>query len=596
MHREDANILLASGADQLRPQLSVADAAIRQIRSDLSQLLTEHEDTLPQNPAELLQTTIRRVYWNRLLRKFDTPAAAVTAIKDDKVNGETPTVFIPHNDLTALRIWQLLQEASAEIMQFKIEMLPQKIEDETATRLGRMPGLLSMAHDEKDNLLSYHVPGERFNELYGWDSYFMGLGLLEDGNTEGVRNIITHQKYQMRHFNMILNAPRPYYIRRGQPPLFPSLLRTYYEALPADEKPDSEWMQESIRAAINEYRSVWTDENHRTPTGLTRYYESAKGIPMETEEGHFDSIFHIHAHAAGMELREYQGAYLRGEIHNAELDDFFAHDRAGRASGHDTSNRLVGRAAHLNPAELNALLYKYETDIADMLEQHCDRELTGWNSETERSDEWRNAAEERKNRMTDILWDNEAGMFVDYDFKQNKQVRYGNATGFYPLWAGLATIEQADSIVRSLLPKLEQAGGLAASDEESRGKVTAQRPLRQWDYPFGWAPHQMLAWEGLEKYGYHLHAQRLIYKWLHMILSEALRYNGAIAEKYDVVTCSQDIEAEYGNVGSKVDMKIGAGFGWTNASYQKGYALLDPQYKEALCKLLPPETVFAQSE
>jgi len=540
-----------------------------------------------------MQTTVRRVYWNRLQRKFDTPAAVITAIKDDKVNGETPTVFIPHNDLTALRIWQLLQEETADIMRFTIEMLPQEIEDKTATRLGRMPGLLSMAHDGKDTLLPYHVPGARFNELYGWDSYFMGLGLLEDGNTEGVRNILTHQKYQIRHFNMIINAPRPYYIRRGQPPLFPSLLRTYYKALPDDEKPEPEWMQEAIQAAIHEYRSVWTDAHHSTPTGLTRYYESAKGIPMETEKGHFDSIFHIHAKAAGMELREYQAAYLRNEIQNAELDDFFAHDRAGRASGHDTTNRLVGRAAHLNPADLNALLYKYETDIADLLEQHCGGELAGWNSETERADEWRNAAEKRKNRMTEILWDNEVGMFVDYDFKQNRQVRYHNATGLYPLWAGLATKEQADSIVRYLLPKLEQAGGLAASDEESRGEVNVQRPLRQWDFPFGWAPHQMLAWEGLEKYGYHTESQRLIYKWLHMILSEALKYNGAIAEKYDVVTCSQDIEAEYGNVGSKVDMKVGAGFGWTNASYQKGYALLDPQYKEALQALLPPDAVFA---
>ncbi len=28
---------------------------------------------------------------------------------------------------------------------------------------------------------SYAVPGGRFNEMYGWDSYFIMLGLLRDG-------------------------------------------------------------------------------------------------------------------------------------------------------------------------------------------------------------------------------------------------------------------------------------------------------------------------------------------------------------------------------------------------------------------------------
>src|ERR1043166_8381765 len=39
------------------------------------------------------------------------------------------------------------------------------------------PGVLSLPRP-------YVVPGGRFNEMYGWDSYFIEVGLLRDGETE----------------------------------------------------------------------------------------------------------------------------------------------------------------------------------------------------------------------------------------------------------------------------------------------------------------------------------------------------------------------------------------------------------------------------
>jgi len=48
----------------------------------------------------------------------------------------------------------------------------------------------------------------------------------------------------------------------------------------------------------------------------------------------------------------------------------------------------------------------------------------------------------------------------------------------------------------------EEKGGIVCGTAESRGHIHLDRPNRQWDYPFGWAPHQILAWEGLVHYGY----------------------------------------------------------------------------------------------
>ena len=50
----------------------------------------------------------------------------------------------------------------------------------------------------------------------------------------------------------------------------------------------------------------------------------------------------------------------------------------------------------------------------------------------------------------------------DYDFTTSKQSSYVYATIFYPLWAGLATKEQA-AAVDSHLPVLDRPGPLRVS-------------------------------------------------------------------------------------------------------------------------------------
>ena len=61
----------------------------------------------------------------------------------------------------------------------------------------------------------------------------------------------------------------------------------------------------------------------------------------------------------------------------------------------------------------------------------------------------------------------------------------------------------------------------------------------------------MLAWGGLRRYGFEEEAQRLAYRWLHMITKVAVEYNGAVVEKYNVIQLenSHRVEAEYGNQG-----------------------------------------------
>ena len=137
-------------------------------------------------------------------------------------------------------------------------------------------------------------------------------------------------------------------------------------------------------------------------------------------------------------------------------------------------------------------------------------------------------------------------------------------------------------------------GGIVGSTEESRGPISEDRPQTQWDYPFGWSPQQMLTWIGLKNYGYTKLARELAYKWLYTITVNAYNYNGTIAEKYDVVSRSSQVFAEYGNVGTKYSYITRQGFGWTNASYVVGLTFLAKKLIADLDRLIPPEWVFRE--
>jgi alpha,alpha-trehalase len=405
--------------------------------------------------------------------------------------------------------------------------------------------------------------------------------------------------YQITHYGKILNANRTYYLTRSQPPFLTAMIRAVHAELPAGDATQA-WLRTALAAAIKEYETVWNAPPRRTALGLSRYYGSGIGPCPEVEAGHYDPIFAEYARGRGMAADEFERAYRSGKLSAPELDTFFRHDRAVRESGHDTTYRWAGRCSDFATIDLNALLYRYEIDIARLIREEFDGRLqlpggTEWTP-----DEWSTRARNRRDLIRKYLWDAEAGAFADYDIANDRAELYYTPTMLYPLWAchaddpatRLIDATEAAKLVRNVLARLETPGGLAASDEASRGPLNAERVARQWDYPNGWAPHQILAWEGLCKYGFADDAQRLAYRWLYTITRNAADYNGTVPEKYDVVARSHAVFAEYGNVGTEFEYITTEGFGWMNASYQVGLGYLEPRTLEALGALVPPEWIF----
>jgi alpha,alpha-trehalase len=215
-----------------------------------------------------------------------------------------------------------------------------------------------------------------------------------------------------------------------------------------------------------------------------------------------------------------------------------------RESGFDISFRFGPYGAdahHYAPVCLNSLLYKTETDLETMSKLLGDK--LG-------ATQWHHRAEKRKKIIRTLLWNRKRGLFFDYDFQQKKLSSYEYATTFYPLWAGLATPAQARSVAQNL-KVFEQKGGLAMSTQETGV---------QWDYPYGWAPIQLLAVEGLRRYGYNEDADRISCKFLSMVLDNFVR-DGNIREKYNVVSDSSNVQLREGYRDNIV------GFGWTNGVF-----------------------------
>ena len=538
-------------------------------------------------PANRISRMIKDYFWKGLTRTLDENGLKKLLV-DSKSKAQKSIIYVPFTDDFALKYYLKL----ASKFNIKVVQLPRNITPQYVSNINGEGGILALALKEENGKISglpFVVPGGRFNEMYGWDSYFENIGLIIDGKLDLAQSMVDNFSYQITHYGKILNANRSYYLTRTQPPFFSSMIREIFEAMPTK---DLNWLKNTLSIVIKEYETVWMETGKRlTENNLNRYFAQGIGLPPETEAGHYDDILKPFAEVENLSVADYEKLYYQRKIENLELDAYFVHDRSVRESGHDTSYRLEGICADLNVVELNAMLYKYETDFAEMISLYLDDKFE-YNSKIYNQRYWNEKSESRKNLMNKFFWNEEENCFFDYNFKTQKQNIFLSATSFFPLWAKIATQEQADKMIKNALPKLIFSGGIAGCSEEALKNIDDNKMQRQWDFPNGWPPHQIIIWKGLINYGYHNLAQELIYKWLFMITKNACDYNGTVPEKYNIVSGSHKVFAEYGNQGTDFEYMTREGFGWMNASFQLGMQLLNDDLKVKLNKLIAPEFLF----
>ncbi|MFP4845135.1 trehalase family glycosidase [Winogradskyella sp. PE311] len=534
-------------------------------------------------PANRISRMIRDFYWKGLTRRMDKSGieALISDTKNDSLTAKTLPVYIPYSDDLAFNYYKDL-EADLPIKAIK---LPKDITPDFVKSINNAPGILSLKLENKNGDIEgvpFVVPGGRFNEMYGWDSYFEAVGLLCDGKVELAKAMADNFQYQIEHYGKILNANRSYYLTRTQPPFYTSLISEVFEITK-----DKDWLRSHLKTAIKEYETVWMVKGKRlTSNGLNRYYAEGIGFPPETEEGHFDEVIESYAKSHSLSIKEFVADYQSGKIKEPNLDIYFTHDRSLRESGHDTSWRLDDVCADLNTVALNSLLYKYESDFAHLIDTYFDGVFEGYHGAY-----WYTIADERLERMYKFMWNEDKGQFFDYNFKMEEQSHFESASNYIPLWTGVYK-RHAKNIVDTLMYQLKEKGGIAGTSRAMNAELPENAIQRQWDYPNGWAPHQMMIWRGLKIQGFQDELQELVYRWLYMITRNAVDYNGTIPEKYDVVAATHKVFAEYGNVGTDFEYITQEGFGWMNASFQYGLQLLNQDLIQRLNNLEAPESIF----
>jgi len=447
----------------------------------------------------------------------------------------------------------------------RVEHLPAKITklgEVDQTKIGH-PSLLYLEHP-------YVVPGGQFNEMYGWDSYFILRGLLQNHRRDLAKGMVENFLFEVEHYGGVLNANRTYYLTRSQPPFLSSMILAVFKADQAAGQADLHWLEKAYNLAAADYER-WIRQPHLAgDVGLSRYFDLGEGPVPEIEgdpmEYYRDVVrfFLFHGGVNDSYLSRVTGSrpaagpvfsvFVCGEQktlancaapdHVALTADFYKGDRSMRESGFDETFRFGPFGAethHYAPVCLNSLLYKTEKDL---------EEISAVLDKPGDALAWGTKARERQQRITNYLWDNQRGLFFDYNFETGARSSYEYATTFYPLWAGLASKEEAAAVERNI-GLFEQPSGLAMSRNESE---------EQWDLPYGWAPIHLLAVEGLRSYGYNEDADRIAYKFLRTVLQN-FRRDHTLREKYNVVTGSADTHIE---AGYKENVM---GFGWSNGVF-----------------------------
>jgi alpha,alpha-trehalase len=512
--------------------------------------------------------------WDSLTRSMTDCESLV----DPKIK-VAPVLYLPMGMAAPPAVQKLSSECSV-----RVEHLPLEIHrlGEVGTEKIEPHGLLYLPS-------KYVVPGGRFNEMYGWDSYFIIRGLLRARRVELARGMVDNFFFEVEHYGAMLNANRTYYLTRSQPPFLSSMFIEVYEALQKAGHADPAWLAKAYADIEKDYE-MWNRDPHLAgDTGLSRYYDFGEGPPPEAlqdEAGFYRKVasyffFHperadhyIVEDATGLHQPVAGAAYVL-QVCDASLTmphagcekqqsfhlsgDYYKGDRSMRESGFDVSFRFGPFGAgthHYAPVCLNSLLYKTEKDLEQM---------SRWLGRAADAEKWSERAEQRKKLIVRYLWDAKAGLFFDYDLQTGQRSAYRYATTFYPLWAGLATPEQAKAVVKNL-EVFERPGGLAMSTEDSGA---------QWDLPYGWGNIEMLAVEGLRHYGFNADADRISYEFLSMV-AENFRRDGNIREKYNVVTRSSEAHVELG-----YSMNV-VGFGWTNAAFLELLHGLPPEMVERL--------------
>ncbi|XP_006834050.1 PREDICTED: trehalase [Chrysochloris asiatica] len=377
------------------------------------------------------------------------------------------------------------------------------------------------------------VPGGRFAEFYYWDSYWVMEGLLLSEMPETVKGMLQNFLDLVKIYGHIPNGGRVYYIQRSQPPLLALMMDRYLT-----HTNDTAFLRENIGILALEL-SFWSEKRSVKVSSkgksyvLNRYYVPYGGPRPESFS---------------------KDTELATTLPEGDREALWAELKAGAESGWDFSSRWLSggqnpdslssiRTSKLVPVDLNAFLCQAEELMGSFYFRLGD---------DFQATKYRNLRAQRMEAMKDILWDEEKGVWFDYDLENGKRNPEFYPSNLTPLWAGCFSDPAASDKALKYLEDIQILN-------YKHGIPTSLRKTgQQWDFPNAWAPLQDLVIRGLAKSS-SLRTQEVAFQlaqnWIRTnfdVYSKTL----AMYEKYDI--------SNGGQPGGGGEYEVQEGFGWTN--------------------------------
>jgi alpha,alpha-trehalase len=339
-----------------------------------------------------------------------------------------------------------------------------------------------------------------FNVMYYWDTYFTNKGLILAGKVDIAKSNCDNVAYLIDRFGYMPNGTSLSLLGRSQPPFFALMVKDVFEVTG-----DKEWLKNMVDAIVKE-NEFWM-EKRSTESGLNRYCGDY------TDEQCVKFYNMVKNRIKSDEKRDEATAGL--------------HYFAEAESGWDFTPRFNGCCTDFNPVDLNSLLYMQEEFLSEAFEILGDK-----NS----SLRWKEKAENRKQLINGLTFDEKRGIYLDYNYKEKNHATVASVASFMPYFA---KIVPSDRLIgaKKLLECVEEEFGLSAT-EKSDGNF-------QWGYKNAWAPLHLIAIVALDNYGYKEEATRIAKKYIDLV-DRNFEKTGGLWEKYNAVTGGIDAVSEYG--------------------------------------------------
>jgi alpha,alpha-trehalase len=342
------------------------------------------------------------------------------------------------------------------------------------------------------------IRGEgKFSFFFYWDTYFTNLGLLAHGREETAKDNIRNMLWLIRRQGYMPNHVALH--NRSQSPYLCRMVTEYFDHIGGPDA-DPRFFEACADGLRQEY-NFWITARH-TPIGLSQHRHH------ETDEG--CARFHD-----GIASRL---SFLSKDSPHADKVRIGSHYLAEAEATCDFTPRFDRQCLNFCQVDLNALLFEYETVLAGYSQR------LGWGDHPL----WLERQAARRERMNRYFWDEDAGLFLDYDFVHQRHSAVPAQTGYQTLFCGFANEAQAARLVANL-PLFERDHGMAYTAD-----VPGCRNY-QWAYPNVWPSMVWMLIAGLRRYGYETDARRLARKYL-ATSTRLFEKTGRLWEKTDAET------------------------------------------------------------